>query len=73
MVRALTVVMLVGVLSGAASGQALGVLHIRVTLMDAARAPMPIPRHALLISDNPATRTPWSPNSDKGTDPDDSL
>ena len=58
MVRAATVVTLVAVLSGAASGQVLGVLHVKVTLTDAARASMPIPRHALLISDNPATSTP---------------
>jgi S1-C subfamily serine protease len=58
MVRAALVVTLVAVLSGVASSQALGVLHVKVTLTDAARTSMPIARHALLISDNPATRTP---------------
>ncbi len=43
---------------GAAPGQTLVVLHIKVTLTDAARASMPVPSHALLISDNPATSTP---------------
>ena len=58
MLRALTLAALFAVLPGAASGQALGVLHIKVTLTDAARASMPVPRHALLISDNPATSSP---------------
>jgi hypothetical protein len=58
MFRALTLATLVAVLSGAASGQELGVLHIKVTLTDAARASTPVPRVALLISDNPATITP---------------
>src|SRR5207245_2294454 len=56
--RALTLAALCAALPGAASGQALGVLHVKVTLTDAARTPVPVPRHALLISDNPATRTP---------------
>jgi S1-C subfamily serine protease len=58
MPRALTLASLVAVLSGAASGQELGVLHITVTLTDAAHASVPVPRVALLISDNPATITP---------------
>jgi hypothetical protein len=58
MYRALTLATLVAVLSGAVSGQELGVLHIKVTLTDAARVSVPIPRAALLISDNPATITP---------------
>ena len=57
MVRALPVLALVAALAGVASGQAPGVLHIRVTLTDA-RAPLPIPRHVLLISDNPSTMPP---------------
>jgi S1-C subfamily serine protease len=44
--------------SGSSSAQAPGVLHIRVTLLDGAQAPSPVPRHALLVSDNPATREP---------------
>ena len=58
MLRALTLATLVAVLPGAAAGQVLGVLHIKVTVTDAARASMPVPRHALLISDNPATSSP---------------
>jgi S1-C subfamily serine protease len=58
MVRALTVAALFVVLTGAASGQAPGVLHIKVTLTDAARVSKPVAGHALLISDNPATSTP---------------
>src|SRR5207302_293942 len=56
--RPLILAALFAVLSGATSGQELGVLHIKITLTDAAGASMPIPRHALLISDNPATSTP---------------
>jgi len=41
-----------------ASGQASGTLRVAVTLRDAAQAVVPVPRHALLISDNPATREP---------------
>jgi S1-C subfamily serine protease len=43
---------------GVLSGQASSVLHIRVTLPDAAQTPTPVVRHALLISDNPATSEP---------------
>ena len=57
-VLALTLATLLAVLPGAASGQALGVLHIKVALLDSAGTPMPLPRHALLISDNPATTAP---------------
>jgi len=58
MLRAVTLAALFAVLPDPVSGQALGVLHIKVTLTDAAGASVPVPRHALLISDNPATRTP---------------
>jgi len=58
MFRALMLTTLLAVLPGAASGQVLGVLHVKVTLRNAARASMPVPRHALLISDNPATTIP---------------
>jgi S1-C subfamily serine protease len=40
------------------SGQAPGVLRITVTLMDAERSPLPVPRHLLLVSDNPSTSPP---------------
>lgn len=35
-----------------------GVLRIRVTLLDADGRPVPVPRHALLVSDNPASTAP---------------
>src|SRR5437660_9450879 len=41
-----------------AAGQTPSVLHIKITVMDAERKATPVPRHALLISDNPATTTP---------------
>lgn len=40
------------------SAQELSVLHIRIVLLDANHKPTPVPHHALLISDNPATATP---------------
>jgi S1-C subfamily serine protease len=40
------------------SGQAPGVLRISVTLMNTERSPVPVPRHLLLISDNPSTSPP---------------
>ena len=41
-----------------AAGQALSVLHIKVVLVDADRKATPVPRHVLLISDNPASAPP---------------
>ena len=41
-----------------ASAQTAGVLHIKVTLVDADQTPVPVAGHALLISDNPATSSP---------------
>ncbi len=38
--------------------QALSVLHIKVVLIDAERKAAPVPRHALLVSDNPASAPP---------------
>ena len=43
---------------GSGSGQAVGVLHIRVVLAGADRSATPVPRHALLISDNPSSAPP---------------
>lgn len=40
------------------SGQPVGVLRITITLVDAAGTATPVPRHALLISDNPASAPP---------------
>lgn len=42
----------------AAGLQARSVLHIKVVLLDAERKVTPVPRHALLISDNPASAPP---------------
>ncbi|MCU1384966.1 MAG: peptidase Do, partial [Acidobacteria bacterium] len=58
MLRALMLASLVAVVSAAAAGQELAVLHVRVTLTDAAQSAVPVPRHALLISDNPSTSAP---------------
>jgi len=44
----------------AASGQPTSLLHIRVSLADAAGTATPIARHVLLVSDNPATAPPRS-------------
>jgi hypothetical protein len=58
MLRALTLAALIAALPDATSGQPLAVLHVKVSLTDAARVPVPVARHALLISDNPATSSP---------------
>ena len=55
------VVLLVAILavtSSAVAAQETPVLHIHVALIDADRQPIPVSRHALLISDNPATEEP---------------
>ena len=57
MLRALFLASLFFVSSHAASGQGLSVLHIKVVLVDAEGKATPVPRHALLVSDNPATAT----------------
>ena len=41
-----------------APAQTTGVLHIKITLVDASQATVPVADHALLISDNPATAPP---------------
>jgi S1-C subfamily serine protease len=58
MLRALFVASLFAAGSQTAAGQALGVLHIEVAVVDADRKVMPVPRHVLLISDNPSTAPP---------------
>lgn len=45
-------------LSVAGARQAMSVLRITVTLVDADGRAVPVPRHALLVSDNPPTGTP---------------
>ena len=42
----------------AVAAQRTGSLHIKVALADAEQKPIPIPRHVLLISDNPASAPP---------------
>jgi S1-C subfamily serine protease len=56
--RALVLAMLVFVAQAVISGQTLVVLHIRAVLTDATGQATPLARHALLISDIPATREP---------------
>jgi hypothetical protein len=58
MVRAMLTLTLPLVLGATISAQATSVLHIKVTLADAAGTVSPVPRHALLISDNPASSAP---------------
>lgn len=55
MLRRLCLALLLVVSSSALSGQALGVLRIRVVLAGADGTTTPVTRHALLISDNPPT------------------
>jgi S1-C subfamily serine protease len=57
MFRALILGMLVLAMPQA-SGQTQSILHIKVVLVDAEQKPTPVPRHALLISDNPASAPP---------------
>ena len=56
--RAFSLAALWLVASLAVSGQALSVLRIRVVVLDAERKPTPVPRHVLLISDNPTSAPP---------------
>ena len=42
----------------AGSGQPLSILHVKVVLVDAEGKATPVPRHALLVSDNPASAAP---------------
>jgi S1-C subfamily serine protease len=58
MPRALALALLVLALPGAAPQAQTVVLHIKVVLADDGQAPTPVPHHALLISENPASATP---------------
>jgi S1-C subfamily serine protease len=58
MLRAPVFATLVFVMPPATSGQAISILHIRVVLVDAERKATPVPRHRLLISENPASAAP---------------
>jgi hypothetical protein len=57
MLRALVLATLVLVMPQA-SAQAPSILHIKVALRDGEQNVTPVPRHALLISDNPASAAP---------------
>ena len=58
MARALFLAALWLVGSQSATGQALSVLRIKIVVLDAERKPTPVPRHVLLISDNPTSAPP---------------
>jgi S1-C subfamily serine protease len=58
MLRAVVLATLFFVIPRTIAGQALSVLHIKVVLVDANQKVTPVPRHALLISDNPGTAAP---------------
>jgi S1-C subfamily serine protease len=56
--RALALATILLAWPGVAAVQDLSVLHIKVVLVDAERKATPVPRHALLVSQNPASATP---------------
>lgn len=58
MLRALFLTLLVLTGVREASGQTVSVLHIKVVVADAEQNPIPVPRHLLLISDNPSSAPP---------------
>lgn len=58
MIRALFLATLALIAPAAAPPQAVSILHIKVVLIDADRKATPVPRHALLISDNPSSAPP---------------
>ena len=58
MVRAFVLLAVAFVIPRSVFAQAQSVLHIKIVLVDADRKTTPVPGHALLISDNPATTAP---------------
>jgi S1-C subfamily serine protease len=58
MLRALIVATLALVMAPAAPAQAPSILHIKVVVVDAEGKATPVPRHELLVSDNPASAAP---------------
>ncbi|MEP7117669.1 MAG: serine protease [Acidobacteriota bacterium] len=58
MTRALIGLVLLSAVPGASLGQVVGVLHITVSVLAADRKATPVPRHVLLVSDNPASAAP---------------
>ncbi|HXW08621.1 MAG TPA: serine protease [Vicinamibacterales bacterium] len=57
MLRPVAVVALAGVMA-AAAGQELGTLQIRIVLVDSQGSAVPVARHGLLVSENPASAAP---------------
>jgi S1-C subfamily serine protease len=58
MLRAIVLATVLLVIPRPVAGQPLTVLHIKVALLDAERKPIPVPHHALLVSENPASASP---------------
>jgi hypothetical protein len=58
MLRGMLLSALVLLVPCAGAAQTVSVLHIKVQLVDTDGKAMPVPRHALLISDNPSTSAP---------------
>jgi S1-C subfamily serine protease len=58
MIRGLMFASLVLAVQAAAPTQGVSVLHVKVVLTDAAGTATPVPRHLLLVSENPAGATP---------------
>jgi S1-C subfamily serine protease len=56
--RALLLAVVLAAFPVAAPAQAPGILRLKITLTNAAGTPVPVARHALLISDNPPTTSP---------------
>ena len=58
MIRGLALATLVLMLTPGIAGQAVGVLRIKVSLVDAQSRPAPVSRHAFLLSENPTSAPP---------------
>ena len=58
MIRGLIIAALVLAVQVAAPAPGVSVLHVKVVLTDAAGTATPVPRHVLLVSENPAGATP---------------
>lgn len=58
MLRAAVFAALLSIVAAPADGQERGVLRVRVTVTGAQQSVTPVPRHALLVSDNPPTTAP---------------
>lgn len=58
MFRGLVLAVLLLVAARLDAAQSLGTLHIKIVVLDSERKATPVPRHALLISDNPSSAPP---------------